>query len=738
MDKRIEEIAKIEKETFEVATRIGRSVDAIQQDQLRDTILRWISSADFPAQQSDFINRRQKGTGQWFFNAPIFNNWIHGSNQTLFFAYVYCNYKTRTDQTTTILLAAILRQLVQGQRSIPDPILRLHEYHSSRGTRPSLEEIFSAIQFVLKNCSSAYLVVDALDECTDEDGTPNLHLMVTSRFILEIENEFREVARLDVRASNEDVEQFILGKMNELPKCIRRDDELQRLVQDRITKAADGMFLLARLHLDLLRDMTSKKQAKSTLGKISRRFPGDKELVQLYDQAYDDAIKRIESQPPNKSELGLDVLSWIIYAHRPLTTGELRHALAVELGEEDFDEDNIREVEDIISVCAGLVTVEDERHIIHLVHYTTQEYFKRTEKYGAHFETRLKQNLFLDYASQYWGHHAWLAKEQVFDVASIFLQDRSLISCAVQATSVRMYSAENTGYSKNFSEQVTGLHLLAIFGLLYLLERFLLHLTGKIAIPADLKDSSGRTPLSWAVEGGHEAVVKFLVERDDVDANSRDQKDYTPLMMAAGRGHKTIVKLSADRHDVKADLKNKYGRTPLWLAATAGHEAAAKLLAERDDAAAKGSEAIVKLLVERNDVEADPKDDHDRTPLARAAQEGHEAIVKPLVERDDVKADTKDRFGLTPLSWAAGRVYKAVVELLIERGDVEADSKDTEGRTPLSWATERGYEAVVGLLAERDDVEVNLKDNYGRTPLSWVVEKGCEVVVKLLQSKLTA
>jgi ankyrin repeat protein len=32
----------------------------------------------------------------------------------------------------------------------------------------------------------------------------------------------------------------------------------------------------------------------------------------------------------------------------------------------------------------------------------------------------------------------------------------------------------------------------------------------------DSKDGDGRTPLLWAAESGHKAVVRLLVERDDV------------------------------------------------------------------------------------------------------------------------------------------------------------------------------------------------------------------------------
>jgi hypothetical protein len=274
------------KDNTSFALRAG--VDAIQQDQSRqrlNNILEWISPTDFPAQQSDFIARRQDGTGLWFLDSPEFSKWIHGSNQTLFcpgipgagktmmaattvdhllrtlqsdtigVAYIYCNYKAKADQNTTSLLAAILKQLVQARPSIAEPVTRLYNDPNRTSTRPSLEEILSALQSVLTNYSRVYIVVDALDECQEKDGTrsqllpklrdlqrkADMRLMVTSRFIPHIENEFRLALRLEARASDEDVKRFVIGQMYRLPKCIQRDNELQRFVQDKIVEAADGM-----------------------------------------------------------------------------------------------------------------------------------------------------------------------------------------------------------------------------------------------------------------------------------------------------------------------------------------------------------------------------------------------------------------------------------------------------------------------------------------------------------------
>jgi hypothetical protein len=133
----------------------------------------------------------------------------------------------------------------------------LHEHHSRRSTRPLLKEVFTTLKSVVKDYSRVYLVVDALDECPAEDGTrgrllanildlqkeagTDLHLMVTSRFIPDIEEKFKEALRLEVRASDEDVKKFVAGQMDRLPNVVQRNEELKDLVKNEITQAVDGM-----------------------------------------------------------------------------------------------------------------------------------------------------------------------------------------------------------------------------------------------------------------------------------------------------------------------------------------------------------------------------------------------------------------------------------------------------------------------------------------------------------------
>lgn len=80
----------IERDTSFIAESIPRlesNIEIVQQHQSRqqrDEILEWLSPTDFPAQQCDYISRRQEGTGRQFIDAAEFREWIDGASQTLF------------------------------------------------------------------------------------------------------------------------------------------------------------------------------------------------------------------------------------------------------------------------------------------------------------------------------------------------------------------------------------------------------------------------------------------------------------------------------------------------------------------------------------------------------------------------------------------------------------------------------------------------------------------------------
>ena len=70
----------------------------------------------------------------------------------------------------------------------------------------------------------------------------------------------------------------------------------------------------------------------------------------------------------------------------------------------------------------------------------------------------------------------------------------------------------------------------------------------------ETKDNSGRTPLSYAAEKGHEAVVKLLLEKGAELETKDTSYGQTPLSYAAEKGHEAVVKLLLEKG---AELETK-------------------------------------------------------------------------------------------------------------------------------------------------------------------------------------
>lgn len=272
---------------------IQSKVDRIQQDQdsaRHRLLLEWISSTpDYPAQQSDILKNRQEGTGQWFLDSPEFARWLSEPKETLFcpgipgagktmiaaiaidhllknssngVAYLYCSYKAQKEQDASKMLAAILKQLVQGQLSTIEHLERLYQQHAGRGTKPSIDDIHGALKNVLTHYPTVHIVIDALDEWDDDDGSRgqfitklrdlqaerDIRLVVTSRFIPDIEGEFKKAIKLEVQASKDDVKRFVSGQAYRLPKCVQCDTALKSTVQDKIAEAVDGMYVFFQMY----------------------------------------------------------------------------------------------------------------------------------------------------------------------------------------------------------------------------------------------------------------------------------------------------------------------------------------------------------------------------------------------------------------------------------------------------------------------------------------------------------
>ncbi|OBT62104.1 hypothetical protein VE03_09005 [Pseudogymnoascus sp. 23342-1-I1] len=788
--------------------QLNRGQEEHEQKEERQTIIDWLSPVDYASQHSDFMARHQEGTGLWLLDSNEFKHWLKQGKQRLFcpgmpgagktmiasividhlyakyqpdpsvgIAYLYCNFRRQDEQKPVDLLASLLKRLAQGRPTLPTSIKDLYESHVRKQTRPSFEEISKQLQSIIASFSTTFIVIDALDECQVSDGgqtkflseilrlqtNTKANLFATSRFIPHIVEEFQGCPSLEIRASEGDVQRYLDGQLARLPSFVRRNLDMQEQIKAEIIKAVDGMFLLAQLHLESLIGKRSPKAIKEALKKL----PTGSEA---YDYAYKEAMERIEGQLADCEELAKQALGWITCSKRPLTTLELQHALAVEIGQPSLDEENLPEIEDVVSVCAGLVTIDEGSGIIRLVHYTTQEYFERTwiswfcsaqedmaktcvtylafstfEKglcaTTGEFEARLQLNPLYNYSARNWAYYACVGSTEVEELTLHFLQNDAAASASSQAMTT---SRTSDGYDNNVPGGMIGIHLAAYFGLKNVMAALL-----KKGHHPDSKAAHGATPLSLAAAYGHEEVVKLLLTTSGVDIDIKDTDGYTPLSMAATNGHGGMVKLLLATASIDINSRNMYGETPLLMAAMNGHKGVVKLLLATAGvdinsrsiyggetpllmAALRGHEEVVKLLLATASVDVDSKSNNGRTPLSMAASGGHEEVVKLLVATAGVDVNSKDDEDETPLSVAASNGNKNVVRLLLAIADVDPDPKDIDGETPLWVAAQYGHRDVVELLLARADVGVDSKNPNGETPLWTAAHNGNDEVVKLL------
>lgn len=125
-------------------------------------------------------------------------------------------------------------------------------------------------------------------------------------------------------------------------------------------------FLLARLHMDNLKEQPTRGHLRNALKNLPKGSDG---LVATYNIAID----RIRAQSPSKKILAFKILQWIVYCVWPLSVPELLDALTIQPGSQELDQDFRPHPDDLDSLCMGLVSIDSSTLSARLVHYTVKE-----------------------------------------------------------------------------------------------------------------------------------------------------------------------------------------------------------------------------------------------------------------------------------------------------------------------------------------------------------------------------
>jgi ankyrin repeat protein len=400
--------------------------------------------------------------------------------------------------------------------------------------------------------------------------------------------------------------------------------------------------------------------------------------------------------------LARKALSWISLAKRPLTTAEICCALAVEPDEDEVDPENVLTSDDLVSVCAGLVVVDQESAVIRLVHYTTQEYLERTGdawnpggklhiaatcltylsfrsfqsgccSSDEEFEARLQQNCFLEYAAKHWGSHVRKVETEVADHACELLRGKSYL-CIAQVLWVPGYKYR--GYSSRYPVR-TALHYTSQFGLTGVTEKLLATANVPIVDAVNARDSWDNTPLAIAAENGQHVMARTLLD-NGAEVNAQGGAYGNALQAASARGHEQVVKTLLN---AGADINAQGGHYGNALQA----------------ASARGHEQVVKTLLNAG-AEVNAQDKEYGNALQAASEEGHEQVVKTLLNAGAEVNAQGGAYG-NALQAASARGHEQVVKTLLNAG-AEVNAQGGYYGNALHAASAGGHKQVVKTLLE--------------------------------------
>nr|CEG03538.1 unnamed protein product [Fusarium acuminatum CS5907] len=720
-------VSTIRDDTTDIRAKLNKKEDA--------KILDWLTPLDYGPQQSDNLSRRQPETGNWLLQSEEFLGWLAGKKQTLFcpgipgagktiltsivvdfldskcgndaeigITYIYCSSGRQHEQKVDDLVASVLKQLTQCRSSLPESVRSLYDQHNAKRTRPSLDEI-SAL----------------------------LHLS-------------REI---EIHANPNDVARYLESHIGQLPSCVQQSRQLQKDITTGILEAVNGMFLLAQLYLGLLADKMTENDIRSAVETFRKQYKGigEDQKDKVLAHAYEQTMERINAQMPGMKTLAIKVLSWITYAKRRLTTSELQHALAIKTGTSEIDPGDLTPIGDMVSVYAGLVTIDEESGIIRLVHDTAQQYFERSQgPWFPHARTEIATNpnlgstascltyllfpafnvdLFdldtyiegrksnkhlyplLSYCMEYSALHARLASPEPCCVTRFFSSESNI------AKNWLLSAAKNGGPQAEATAE-------------WLLER---------GACINTKDSEWKTPLHHAALNGWKQCVQLLLQREanlDLDSDnmipfhyavSNSDQEMAQIFLNAG----IPIDLTVRRRIIVGMFQNS--RVTYRVLDSAQNPTQNGSLEEGLTslhlATLTGCRTMTKFLLEQG---ANPNyaSEHGQTPLHLAL--GQNLYRPQCLGNRDVWSDPDAQIECVldhardeeyPSTWKwVDKVRLDIVNLLLEQPGIDINAQDISSVSPLHFVSgnRRASKFIIQRLIEKG-ARVSIRTNKVETPL---------------------
>ena len=317
------------------------------------------------------------GKGKTMLICGIIDELMAHSQGTI--SYFFCQATDTRLNTSVAVLRGLIYLLIVKQPSLISHVRARYDHSGKRlfegiNAWDAMSKIFTAI---LKDSTSIYLVIDALDECVigqpqlldfltqNSMAYPHVKWIVSGRNLPEIEetlNTIPQKTRLWLEINEKSVSQavdiFIHHKIQKLTDLKKYNQETQNAVMSHLLENARGTFLWVALVCQKL----AETPRLSTLQRLRTFPPG---LDAIYQQMMDQVNGRDESR------LCKQVLAVASIAYRPITLQELTTLIDVDIPS-DLAANDLDSLADIIGYCGSFLTISN--HAVFFVHQSAKDF----------------------------------------------------------------------------------------------------------------------------------------------------------------------------------------------------------------------------------------------------------------------------------------------------------------------------------------------------------------------------
>ncbi|KAJ7627852.1 ankyrin repeat-containing domain protein [Mycena polygramma] len=719
--------------------------------------------------------RGNSGTGKSVLSSTVIN-YLFGSQfqpvtPNFAIGYFYFDFRDKEKQLLRNMLRTIMMQL-SGQSPAPYSVLN-QQFESRRKEIPTYRELLAMLPTILSQFTSTYIVLDALDECSEPDSLVEfistlrgqakaVHLLVASQprtiFIDSAAFEGASVVILEPKTTHADILQFVNSelKLNSKLKHIKR-------VQDagpKIVDKSNGMFRMAAC---LLQELSRTPRVNPDLGRILDELPDD--LFGIYGRF-------LEPIHEDDAVYVATLLRWVAFSEEPVTLHELDDALAIDFSKPDqwvFEPAARGRTEAVLDLLEGLVVAEPDdflswpqemEPVVTLTHSSVKDYIVSREfleepkhslreahfhtflagscvAYFLHFENNplnastLPRYPLAQYAASFWSHHLLRCHDRgVLQRSTMrLLQHGSKQYAALNC----VYDIDRPWLAPDWSRHAPlPLHLCCKIDYAEGVEFLLKH-------GADVNAMDGVfSALQRAVSLGHTDVVRVLLEHG-ADVNAMGSESGSALQHAAKRGYVGTVRVLLE-HGADVNAMGSESGSALQHAAKCGYEGTVRVLLEHGaDVNVVGGEFpsalqyvaeydfmdIVRVLLEHG-ADVNAMCGEIGSVLQWAARYGHVGALRVLL---DHCAEVNAIKVHSALQYAARGGHVDTVRILLDHGaDVNAAG---EFGSALQLAAAFGHLDVVRMFLNRG-VDVDGVSKRCGSALQYAAWRGCMSVVRII------